>query len=67
MFFSPYLVGTYVNSILYTLEGVAVIQYYRASRRNQDPLLLQVMVYFTFLADTVSTVSTYATVYLVCN
>jgi len=62
-------VGTYANSILYTLELVAVIRYYQASKfkRNQDSPLLQAMVYFTFVVDTVSTISSYASVYLVCK
>ena len=65
--FSGFLVGTYANSILYTLEGIAVIQYYSASKHRRDSLLLQAMVYFTFVVDSVSTISSYASVYLVCN
>ena len=66
-FASPLLVGTYANSILYTLELVAVIQYYTASKHNKDSLPLQGMVYFTFVVDAASTTSAYACVYLVCN
>ena len=65
--FSGLLVGTYANSILYTLELVAVIQYYQASERNQDSPLFQAMVYFTFVVDTVSTISSYTSVYLACK
>ena len=61
------LVGSYVNSILYTLEGVAVIQYYKASKHNQDSRPLQAMVYVMFVVDTVSTISVYASVYWVCS
>jgi hypothetical protein len=64
---SPLLIGAYVNSIMYTLEGIAVIQYYLATKHNQDSLLFQVMVYFTFVVDTVSTCVTCVFVYLVCN
>jgi len=64
---SGLLVGTYGNSILYTLELVAVIQYYSVSKRSQDSLLFHAMVYFTFAVDTVSTISACACVYLVCN
>jgi len=64
---SPLLVGAYVNSMMYTLEGIAVIQYYLTTKRNQDSLLFQVVVYFTFVVDTVSTCVTCAFVYLVCN
>jgi len=62
--FSGLLVGTYSNSIPYTLELVAVIQ---ASKRNQDSPLFQAMVYFTFVVDTVSTISSYTSVYLACK
>jgi len=60
------LVGTYGNSILYTLELVGVTRYYllAASKRHKDTLPLQAMVYFIFLMDTVSTLATYASVYL---
>ena len=62
------LVGTYGNSILYTLELLAIIQYYSTSKHNyQDSRLLQAMVYFTFVVDTVSTVVDYACVYFVCD
>jgi len=61
------LVGTYANSILYTLEVIAVIQYYLTTKHNQDSLLLQAVVYVMFVVDTVSTISAYASVYLVCN
>jgi hypothetical protein len=65
---SPILVGTYGNSILYTLELLAVIQYYSTSKHNnQDSRLFQAMVYFTFVVDTVSTVVNYACVYFVCD
>ena len=64
---SPLLIGTYVNSIMYALEGVAVIQYYSASKRTGDSLLFQVVVYFMFVVDTVYTCFTCATVYLVCH
>ena len=65
---STILVGTYGNSILYTLELLAVIQYYSTSKHNnQDPRLLQAMVYFTFVVDTVSTLVNYACVYFVCD
>jgi len=60
-------VGTYGNSILYTLELVAIVRYYTASKRHQDSLPLQAVVYFTFIVDTISTIATYASVYLVCN
>jgi len=57
------LVGSYANSILYTLELVAVIQYYK---RNywQDSRLFHAMVYSTFVVDTVSTMAACACVYL---
>jgi hypothetical protein len=64
---SALLVGTYANSILYTLELLAVIRYYSVSKSKRDPLLLQAIVYFTFVVDTVSTIFTYICVYLVCN
>jgi len=64
---SGLVVGSYANSILYILEVVTVIQYYSATKRKQDTRLFQAMVYFTFLVDTVSTISSYVTVYLVCN
>ena len=64
---SGLLVGTYGNSILYTLELVAVIQYYSVSKRSQDSLLFQAMVYFTFVVDTVSTIAACTYFYLVCN
>jgi hypothetical protein len=60
-------VGTYANLILYTLELVAVIQYYSVSKRSQDSLLFRAMVYFTFVVDTVSTIAACAGLYLVCN
>lgn len=66
-FCSGLLVGTYGNSILYTLELVAIVRYYTASKRHQDSLPLQAVVYFTFIVDTISTIATYASVYLVCN
>jgi hypothetical protein len=50
--------------MLYTLELVAVIQYYK---HNQDSRLFNAMVYFTFVVDTVSTMAACACVYLVCN
>jgi hypothetical protein len=65
--FSALLVGTYVNSILYTLEILAVVRYYSTSKHNHDSGLFQAMIYFTFLLDTVCTISTYACVYLVCK
>jgi hypothetical protein len=44
------------------------MRYYSLSlRTKQDSVLLQVVVYFTLLTDTVSTASTYAFVYLVCS
>ena len=61
---SGLLVGTYGNLIMYTLELVAVIQYYK---RNQDSRLFHAMVYFTFAVDTVSTMAVCACIYLVCN
>jgi hypothetical protein len=64
---SALLVGTYGNSILYTLEVLAVIRYYSTSKHNHDSGLFQAMIYFTFLLDTVCTISTYACVYLVCK
>jgi hypothetical protein len=65
---STILVGTYGNSILYTLELLAVVQYYSTSKHNnQDSRLLQAMVYFTFVVDTVSTLVNYACVYFVCD
>jgi len=60
-------VGTYANSILYTLELLAVIQFYSASKRNDDSPRFQAVVYFMFVVDTVCTVANYANVYLVCN
>ena len=67
MLVSGPLVGTYANSILYTLEVIAVIRYNSITERNRDSLLLQAVVYFTLVVDTVSTISTYVSVYLVCN
>jgi len=67
MLVSGPLVGTYANSILYTLEVIAVIRYNSITERNRDSLLLQTVVYFTLVVDTVSTISTYVSVYLVCN
>ena len=62
------LVGTYGNSILYTLELLAIVQYYSTSKHNnQDSRLFQALVYFTFVVDTVSTVVNYACVYFVCD
>jgi hypothetical protein len=58
------LAGTYANSILYTLEGLAVIHYYSSTKRNQDSRWLQAMVYFTFFIDTICTIFTYISVYL---
>jgi hypothetical protein len=65
---STILVGTYGNSILYTLELLAIVQYYSTSKHNnQDSRLFQALVYFTFVVDTVSTVVNYACVYFVCD
>jgi len=49
------------------LELLAVIQFYSASKRNNDSPRFQAMVYFAFVVDTVCTVANYADVYLVCN
>jgi hypothetical protein len=65
MFLSAILVGSYANSILYTLEVLAVIQYHLARKHNRDSLPFQAMVYFTLFVDTASTFSTCALVYLV--
>jgi hypothetical protein len=54
------LVGSYANLILYTLELVAVIRYYK---RNQDSRLFHAMIFFTFVVDTASTISTCTCVY----
>jgi len=61
---SGILVGSYANLILYTLELVAVIRYYK---RNQDSRLFHAMIFFTFVVDTASTISTCTCVYSVCN
>jgi hypothetical protein len=64
----PLLVGSYANSVLYTLEIVAVIQYYSASkahgRPGRDSVLLQAMIYLAFISDAVSTLAAYALFYL---
>jgi hypothetical protein len=63
--FRALLVGSYGNLVLYIIEVYAVIQYRSTSKKHkQDTLLLQVMVYFAFLCDTVCTVDTFAGVYL---
>jgi hypothetical protein len=67
MDFSAHLVCTYGNLILYTLELVAVIQYYYSVSKHKDSLLVQAMVYFTFLEDTACTAANCAGIYLVCN
>jgi hypothetical protein len=65
--FSSILVGSYGNSILYAVELIAVIQYHSTSKAKHDSFLLRGMVYSMFLLDTASTLSTCATVYLVCG
>jgi hypothetical protein len=57
-------VGSYANLILYTLEAVAVIKYYSATKNNKDSPLVRTMVYSTFIVDTVSTIATCIAVYL---
>ena len=58
--------GSYINSILYTLEIVTVIRYYSARKDNNDSLQFQAVVYFVVFFDTISTFLGYAAVYLVC-
>jgi hypothetical protein len=64
---SPLLVGTYVNSILYAVELLAVIQYHSTSKAKHDSFLLRSMVYTMFILDTASTFATCSVVYLVCD
>jgi hypothetical protein len=65
--FSTFLVGSYLNSILYTLEIITVIRYYSARNESNDSLQLRAVVYFVLFFDTISTFLGYAAVYLVCS
>ncbi|KAJ7580020.1 hypothetical protein C8J56DRAFT_896641 [Mycena floridula] len=62
--FGSLLIGSWVNTMLYTLEIVAVVTYFSKCARN-DPRRILVAVITVFLLDTAGTLATWLDVYLV--
>ncbi|KAL0946248.1 hypothetical protein HGRIS_012505 [Hohenbuehelia grisea] len=57
------LIGSFVNNVLFALEILAVLHFFRHPR-NGDTLLLKGIILVTFLSDTLCTVAACAAVYL---
>ncbi|KAJ7577170.1 hypothetical protein C8J56DRAFT_896626 [Mycena floridula] len=62
-FFGSLLIGSWVNTMLYTLEIVAVVTYFSKCARN-DPRRILVAVIIVFLLDTAGTLGIWLDVYL---
>ncbi|KAJ7577213.1 hypothetical protein C8J56DRAFT_899296 [Mycena floridula] len=62
-FFGSLLIGSWVNTMLYTLEIVAVVTYFSKCARN-DPRRILVAVITVFLLDTAGTLAIWLDVYL---
>lgn len=60
------LVGSYLNTMLYTLELVAVYLYFTSHRGKRDHRMIIFAVYFVLVADTVASFAVCANVFALC-
>ncbi|KAJ7845663.1 hypothetical protein B0H13DRAFT_2094873 [Mycena leptocephala] len=61
----PLLVGTWAVSVLYTVEVIQTVYYYRHFKH--DNWILKLLVSSAIAIDSVSMIANYASVYLVCD
>lgn len=61
----PQLIGTLVNTILYTLEVVAAVIYFRSSRARNERIYITLAVLFNLAVDTVGSFSVMVSAYTV--